>query len=226
MSAADVFSVAELPEIAEPDIIIKEPKGRRILETDIEDILVWDRKAWNVFSQAFPPVTSLENDTTSFNGGITKDNNRNDDGSPTANTVAQGTRPGGDGASTTGGVGGTQSPAVMVGEIAPRFEAFFEFLAFFAEEQSATSNIFSQEKRIPDITPAQPTQAYRVDGHTVFDLMTAAHYHAWADTDNWGAVVGQYNLGAVVRKVSIDIEEVLFDRDVLASILDVLTFSQ
>jgi len=57
-----------------------------------------------------------------------------------------------------------------------------------------------------------------------FHLLTGAHYHLWTDSAGTGAAQTQ-DFGALVRRVSIDLKELMFDRAVLLSILDALVVS-
>jgi len=222
-----VFGVARLPEIAEPTIVIKQASKKKLslIPSDIQDFIVLDNMQWLPYTQNLATFTTLADDQASLVGGITKDNSRDGDQSPTADTVAQGTRPSGDGALTVGGAGGQGvTQAVMLAEnIGLRFEARWQFLAFTDEQQDATGQIPVQSfqslpKVIPEVKP------YRVEGFDAFNLMTAAHYHAWIKGDNVTGV-SQQNIGARVRKCAIDFNEILFDRDILASLLDILTFT-
>lgn len=220
--------MARLPELVEPTIIIK-PAARQklsLIPSDIQEFIVLDLQEWLVWSQNLASFTALADDNSSMVGGVTKDNTRVGDGSPTADTVAQGTRPGGDGALTTGGAGGVGVAQVemVADDVGLRFEARFDWQALTDEQQDATGQIPYHQQRYPQIFPKY--QRYTLDGLDAFNLMTAAHYHAWVLSDNLiTSGVAQFNLGGRVRKVGIDFNEILYDRDILASLLDILTFT-
>jgi len=222
MSGVDTYSSAQLPTLAEPTFIVtKKDKGRRsIIDVDIEDVFVWDNRKWNVRLAHSPPVTGNENQLYEATAGITLDNTSDSSNGPTAASIAQGTFPGGNGASVTGTAGVTGS-ARMVGQDKPEMVEFFDFGQQVNEEQSAVGHInISGVQRTP--INYRENQTYEVNGHNVSYLMTAAHYWAWADTGGPTAAAGILNLGASVRKVSIDLEELLFDRNTVFSILDAL----
>ncbi len=218
-SATNAFSSAPLPAIIEPDIIIKTGSGRRVLEIDIDDILVWDVKVWDCQTNNAPDIVGGEDVLQTSQAVITKDNNAlvTDGGGPTAYSIAGRTFPGGLGAAVAGTAGlGT---TVMNGTDTPPYEAFFEFLNF-SSEANAAGQVNIQSSR----WQRYHNSKYRVDGNDVHKLLTAAHYWLAAETDNLAAA-GTYSLGAEVRRMSIDVEEMMFDREVLLSILDALVVS-
>lgn len=222
-SAANAFSTARLPAIAEPDVIIRNASdSRNTLKFDIDDILVWDVKRWFPEINFKFDVTASEGVNQRVHAGLTKDNTSEASDAPTADTIADGTQAGGSGAAVTG-TAGVDASAPMVGQEIPKFEQFWDF-GQFSNEENATGEInMSGVNRVPLVEPAY--SPYSVDGNAVHKLLTAAHYHAWTGTE------GQANpltlsLGAEVRRMSVDLEELLFDRATLFSILDALLVVQ
>lgn len=220
LSGNDAFSTGTLPAIAEPDLIIANRTGRRTLEIDVKDVLVWDNQEWLPQTDSGADITGGENIPQEAKGGITKDNTVEANAIPTSDSVAQGTTPGGNGAAQ---VGATATSPTLIGQTAPRFVSRWEFWQNDNEEQSAVGHILHVTRGIPEqIIPKY--KGYVVNGHTVFYLMTAAHYHQWYDTNNLVAA-GTQSVGGFVRRMSLDIQEVMFDREVLLSILDALVVS-
>lgn len=222
MSAANAFSSAPLPGIIEPDLIIKTGTGkRRVLDIDIDDVLVWDCRRWDVRVGTGIDLAGGESTLQQLEGGITKDNTSRTDDGPTADSVAEGTNPSGRGASVTGTAGlGT---TVMNGEDVPRFEQYWDFGLFGNEENAAgeiNNGAFSTKPKNSNLNYSP----YQVDGITVHKLLTAAHYWLWGDSAAMTAAI-TFHLGADVRRMSINVEELMFDREVLLSILDALVLS-
>ncbi len=215
-SAANAFSSAMLDAIVEPDIIIKPNVGRRRLEIDIEQILVWDIRKWFLRSDQRADEAGAENSASELLAFITADNSLKGNDSPKADSVAEGTRPGGDGAAVTGDADGT--PPRMVGDESPRFEAQFQFIGIVDEEQTAVGQILLPYSMIEewDYSP------YQVDGLWAHHLLTSAHYALSADSNDLAAAA-TLSLGGSVRRMGVDFTELLFDRDILLSILDALS---
>lgn len=217
MSAADAFSIAKLPALAEPTLIVDLKTGAKV-QIDVKEILVWDLAEWFAMMHATPTLTGLEDLHTHSFSGITKDNTAGSTDFPTSDLAAQGTQPGGRGTVQVGDVAGLIQ---MIGETAPRFEARFEFTSIIVEENAA-GEIVGLDVRIP--VAAIPNYfPYEQDGVWVHHLLTAAHYWYWMDTSNWTAT-GVSSLGGRVKKVAIDVGELLFDREVLFSLVDALAF--
>ncbi len=218
-SAASAWSVGRLPAIAEPDLIIKTGEGRRKLEIDIEDVIVWDNRFWDFWTDNGPDVTGGENTLQGVEAIITKDNTVEGSAAPTADSRPQGTQPGGIGATTVGNATGT-SP-VMAGDEQPtRYVARVDIWHTANEEQSAVGHILHQFQQSARYDYPQ----YEVDGVRAHYLMTAAHYHLGVESQNAAAAI-VVSLGANVRRMSIDLKELMFDRAVLLSILDALVVS-
>lgn len=218
MSAANVFSSAPLPTLAEPTFIVeKSRKKGSLIDVDIKEVFIWDNRKWDVRANVNPAATGNENDALEGIGGITVDNTSDLTAGPTAATSAQGVFPSGNGAAVTGTAGlGT---TVMNGQDKPRYVAHWDFGTFQNEENAAGEiNIGSITRYPQNQVPMQP---YEVDGIDVFYLMTGAHYWAWLDTTNAGNAA-VLNLGASVKKMSVDIQELLFDRNTIFSLLDAL----
>lgn len=219
-SATNIFSSAPLPEIIEPDIIIKTGTGkRRVLDIDIDDILVWDVRQWDASSDVIADLVGGEDASQRMEARITHDNNSlvTDGGGPVAATIAEGFNPGGAGAAVAGTLGlGT---TVMNGQEVPRYEAYFEFV-MLGNEQNAAGVINMRWVRAQKYSYSP----YEVDGNTAHKLLTAAHY--WLSIQSNGlAATATVHLGANVRRMAIDIEELMFDREVLISILNALVVS-
>ncbi len=221
-SAANAFSAAMIAAIIEPDIIIKTGTGRRVLEIDIDDILVWDCRKWIGRSDATVDITGGENLRQAAAAGVTKDNTVEGTAQPTSDATAQGTLPGGNGAAITGGAGGGAAQILTAGDEPPaRYVARFEFFDNSDEEQSAVGQILTPvDNRIIEVE----NQRYRVDGNDAHLLLTAAHYHLWTEGTGLGAAETMA-LGMQARRMAIDVEELFFDRAVLTSILDALVVS-
>ena len=223
-SAADTFSAAQLPAIAEPDLIISNKKSGRVLEIDVEDVLIWDNKQWLYHNGGSPDIVGSEAKTQTSSAGITKDNTVEGSAAPTADSIAQGTFPGGSGAAVTGAAaGGGSGGPLMAGDEQPtRFVDRVEFFAI-ANEENATGEInqqFSQEAKTEN-SPYEDGDS----GNTAHYLMTAAHYHLWTESAGTGGAQ-QVGVGALVRRISTDLMELFFDRAVLLSILDALVVSR
>jgi len=222
-SGADTFSATILPAIIEPDLIIKATSGRRVLDIDVEDVIVWDAREWQSRSSNTPDIVGGEDKAQFDLGGITKDNTVEGSGAPTADSAAQGTRPGGNGAAVTGAAAGGPGTRMNGDEQPTRFVDRWNYFAVTDEEQTAvgqllhdfTGNLY--QKQFPQYRDS--------DGQTAHYLMTAAHYHLWSVSAGTGNV-STIDFGASVRRVAIDFEEVMFDRAVLLSILDALVVSR
>ncbi len=219
---ADDHSAALLPAIAEPDLVIKAGRGnRRVLEIDIDDVLVWDNREWIVRADYIVPGAGLEGDLLFYRGGITKDNTSDAGDSPTADTIAEGTRPGGVGAAITGQAANPNT-ALMAGDEVMPFVKQFDFGEFRNEENAAGEINVSGMTQYPKHNMMQ--SPYEVNGITVHYLMTAAHYWAWIESLGITSA-GSMSVGASVRRMSVDVEELFFDRAVLLSILDALVLT-
>ncbi len=220
-SAASAFSTAILPAIAEPDLIIKVGDGRKnVLAIDIRDIICWDNREWDYWTDMTPDFVGAEDKLQSAETGITKDNSVQGNQAPTGDNAAQGTRPGGSGVQVTGAAAGGPGTRMNGDEQPTRFVDRVMFFGVADEEQSAVGQIliqYDKERR----TPYSP---YEADGNTAHYLMTAAHYHLWIE-NNGLAAASAVSLGADVRRTSIDLKELMFDRAVLLSILDALVVS-
>lgn len=219
-SGANTFSAAELAAICEPDLIIKTGTGkRRVLDIDIDDVLVWDNRRWHLDALITPDSVGSENNTQAAEIGITTDNTSDSSNGPASAVIAQGTRPGGTGTETTGGAPGTTR---MAGDDVPDYVMSWDFGLFANEENAAGDiNIGGLVRRPRENVGYTP---YEVDGITCHYLMTAAHYWLWFATEGLAAAAA-CGIGASVRRMSIDLEELMFDREVLLSILDALVLS-
>lgn len=220
MSGANTFSSAPMDTICEPDIVIKTGTGRnRVLEIDIDDILVWDNRHWLPEADYSIDVAGAEAAIQEVFMGVTVDNTRAQTDGPTSDAIATGTRTGGSGASITGAATANNTTRTQ-GQEVPGFVARWDF-GSFANEENATGEININNMAQHPKHGLTENPRYRVDGNDAHYLMTGAHYWMWGDTAAIGAAA-VYNLGASVRRVSIDIEELMFDRAVLFTILDAL----
>jgi len=219
-SGADVFSTAMIDKIIEPDIIIKDvERFKKTLAFDIDEILVWDLREWLAHMNSGFDVTGSEDSSQVYTGGVTVDNSKDGTDAPTAASVLEGVRPGGRIAATVG-TAGLDFQQRTAGEEVPRFEAFFEFGGVGNEQQDATGQInYSGIQRWP--LNDQKKAEYRVDGISVHKLLTGAHYHLYADTTG-GSTARVLSLGGDVRKMSVDLQEVMFDRATVFSLLEAL----
>lgn len=221
-SAANTFSAGRLPAIAEPDLVIKTGTGsRRVLEIDIDDVLVWDNRKWNIRGNYSIDVAGAEGIEQAFRAGITRDNTSDGTDAPTANSIAEGTTPGGRGATVTGSAADPNT-VIMNGTDVPRYIQHFDF-GRFANEENATGeiNISGMSNTPMNDVSYKP---YEVNGVTCHYLMTAAHYQAWL-VGTGLAAAGNLDVGAQVRRMSVDVDELFFDREVLLSILDALVLT-
>jgi len=219
-SAASTFSSAQLPAIAEPDLVIKTGTGsRRVLEIDIDDVLVWDNREWLVHANYAPDLVGGEGVVQKLTGGIVSDNTSAATDNPTADTIAEGTRPGGQAPRV---VGAATATVLMAGDEVMPYVERFDFGKFGNEENAAGEvNINSMTDMPQNDLKNSP---YEVDGVTCHYLMTAAHYWAWLAGIALPAA-SRLNIGADVRRMSIGVEELFFDRAVLLSILDALVLT-
>jgi len=218
LSAANAFSAAQLPDIAEPTLIVDlKTKGK--VEIQVDNILVWDIANWLLHTGNTPQLAGLEDGRLGNECGVTKDNTLGATDFPAADTIGDGTQPGGNGTIQTGNATGT---ARLIGETAPRFEMRAEFHQSVNEENAAGEINLPFSKNAPKIMPLYTP--YNQDGVWVYNLLTAAHYWFWGQSSDYGTTVATYTFGGRVKKVSIDVDELLFDREVLFSLVDALAF--
>ncbi len=215
-SAAATFSQVQCSVFYNPDIIIKPSKTRSKLEIDIQDIFVWDNREYVFRTTVDPDLIGGEDKNQEYFAIITKENSSDNSGNPTSDVVGQGTHPGGQNAAVTGDA--TAIPPIAVGEEAPAFEAFAQFIASGQEQGTDVGTV-----QIPyTLFVRYPYAQYSVDGHSVHHLATAAHYNLAIGGEGVDAAA-QLSLGADVRRMTVDLTELLFDRDILLSILDALS---
>jgi len=223
LSGADAFSAAQLPTLIEPSFIytIKDKTANRIFETDIDDIIIWDCREWLPEFHGNIDITGGEQAIHTIEAGLVKENNV-DPSVPTADTINAGTHAGGDGAAVTGqAVEGTNTR--MNPEEFPEYEARFEFAVVGHEEQTAVGDIATIFSRLPK--ERQTFSPYEsANGITCHNLLTARNYHYWADTLTLAAA-GAFGLGMDATRRSIDVEELMMDRNVFLSILDALAIT-
>lgn len=220
-SAADTFSATIIDGIVEPDLIISNKATKKVLEIDIEDVLVWDARESRWETTNSPDITSGGDILQSDKVGMTKDNTTNGTDAPTAGSQAEGTRPGGNGASVTGAAAGGPGTRTQGDEQPTRHWESLELFATSNETVDATgqaNHTFNRQHR------RQYTKYQDDSGVDAHRLMTAAHYHLWGVSVNTGNI-STYNVGIDTRRVSIDLKELMFDRAVLLSILDALVVS-
>ncbi len=220
ISATNVFSAAILPEIIEPDFIVKTGGTKLTLEIDVKDVLVWDAREWQAHTTLAPDIVGGEQTLQQMEGGLTKDNTVNGNDAPTADSVAQGTIPGGNGVAITGASAGGPGTAMNGDEQPTRFVDRWSYMAMADEEQTAVGQILWQWEPVY----TKQNEMYDVDGNSVHYLMTAAHYHMWGDSLGMATQLFQ-SLGFSVRRMSVDLKELMFDRAVILSILDALVVS-
>lgn len=220
MSAANAFSATILDAIAEPDFIVKADSKTLSLDIQVNDVLVWDVKEWHARTNLQPDIVGGENVIQNAFGGITKDNTINGNDAPISDVIAQGLTPGGSGAAVTGGVTGGPGTRTVGDEQPTRYVERFEYWSAGGEEQTAVGQVLFDF----DNMQIREKSPYRVDGHDVHYLMTAAHYHQWLDS-TLVANAGSQGIGAYVRRMSVDLKELMFDRAVILSILDALVVS-
>lgn len=225
---ANTFSTAQISQEIEPDLVISPLKRvaghRRLLENDIEGILCWDVRKWLPYADVNPDTAGGEDATHLDEGGVTKDNTSAATNPPTANSVAQGTRPGGNVANVVGDAGTATVRPQMVGQDVPAFEAFFDWQKDGVEEQTAVGQILTEGRAWPKNPSSYTYSPYNSAGITVHHLLTAAHYHFWALTTTKQSAA-QYSLGINCKRMQVPFNEVMFDREVLLSLLDALVVS-
>jgi len=227
LSAANAFSAINIDNIIEPDVILKELNvGRRVISQDIDDLLVWDIRNWIVKTLSDglePDVAGGEDLAQIAKGGIVKDNDFSGL-QPTVDTIAQGTHPGGNLAAVAGAAAGGGDAPVSIGQDVVEYEFDWEYMSNSNEEQTAVGHILHNWRNtIPRAELSYPM--YLQDGWSVHQLLTAGRYHQWADSEGLSSGFTQ-SLGMNARRVSIDLLELIFDRGVLLTLLDALTFGE
>lgn len=212
-STVNVFTAVRLGTTIEPTVLIKDvDKRSSVLDIKFDDVLVWDISHWNVRLLISWDVTSQDVNQESV-GGVTVDNTSGVNDQPTADTIAQGTKPGGDGATITSGT--------TTGQVNPRFEMGWATEASANETADATGqSTRTGQIHHPDVHP-QP-KAVPDNGNWFYKLLTSRAYHAWMD-GNAQATAVSASIGAQARRVSVGLDEVLFDR---GGIVDILTALQ
>jgi len=223
MSGVDAFSAVLLPTLIEPTIIltIKDKTARRILQSDIDDIIVWDLREWLPEIYEEIDVTGGEDALHQAFGGVVKENFTTAV-VPNADTIGDDTRSGGVGAQATGqAVAGVNVRSI--GNEPVGYLARWEFWRVAHEEQAATSALTTLYSMLPkhrmnySMYPSS-------NGVPVHKLLTARHYHWWTDTLT-AATAAEVSLGMEATRKSIDIEEVMLDRGVFLSLLDALVIA-
>lgn len=222
MSAADTFSSIQLDAIMEPDLIIKTNAKRGQLDIAIDEVLVWDVRQWLPHVNVVTDFVGGEDKIQSIEGGIVKDLTINASQGPSTNTRAQGTNPGGQAAAVTG-TAGVQGAARAAGSETPRWEAGWDF-GRFSNEENAAGDINIAGFSIYPLNETRQSP-YQVDGNTCHLLLTATHYWGWLTSAGIGTALN-LGIGADVKRMSVDVEELFFDRAVLLSILDALVISR
>ncbi len=218
-SAADTFSATIIDPAIEPDLIVTLAKGKSILEVEIDDVLLWDSRKIK-YQSTNAPDRAAGGDTTQFDrAGITVDNTVNGNDAPTADTVAQGTRPSGGGVGVTGAAAGGPGTPTNIGEQGLRYWDSVEFWATSNETVDATGQAnhgFNQfaETEFSPYTPDSDIVCHK--------LWTGAHYHAWTASTATGNST-TLDFGIDCRKMSVDVNELLFDRGVLLSLIEALS---
>jgi len=202
------FTAARASALMSPTVRIADVRdSSNILEFIIDEIITWDVRRYDGQCSVQPDNVGAENVRQAAHVGITKDNTREVTNQPTANNTAQGTLPGGDQTSVTTGT--------TVGQEVPRYEERFTIFNFANEENAAGEINITHNEMI-----RQEYAGYVVDGNWYHHLLTARNYHLWVDSSLALPAAGQFRLGAEVRKVVVDLKEVLFDRGSLITIED------
>ncbi len=222
MSAANAFSSVAMTRDIEPTFIVERSSGagNNILDINIEDIFVFDLRAWNPRVSLDVDITGGELLSVAVEGGITKDNSIPQDRGPTALNVAGRVFPGGTGTSVIGAATGLGDLNRTQSDHVPEFEAYWDFMHGDNEEQTAVGYIEHRGQFTPR-NPTNYTPYEASDGVVVHKLLTAAHYWMWLATQGMDSA-GVLSVGGDVRKLSVDLEELLFDRETLVSLLNVL----
>jgi len=205
-----VFAVAQADDLMEPTVRIKDVRGQDLLKFDIEDIICWDARKYNALSTKVPNNVGAEDVRQTIHGGITKDNTKGADDQPTSDSTANGTRPGGKNPEVL-------TLAITTGEEAPRFVERFEWFNGVNEENAAGEITYEYNRLIE-----RQKQGYPLDGNWFHSVLTARHYHLWFKSAAAAAALGAFQLGAEVRKISVELEEVLFDRAAIISLDDAI----
>jgi len=203
--SADAFASEQITDaIIAPDVVIDDKLFIKDGSLTILDVLVWDIRTWDVFSNYSPDVIGGEGAVQSMDSGIVADNTIEASLAPTSDALAQHTFPGG----SLGTSAGSQNT---------RFVDRFNFFQHANEENAAGEINMPFSRQVIRHHPG-----YMVDDVTWFKLLTAAHYHHWIDSNATGGTQTVY-LGANARRVSVDFQEVMFDRKTFLGILDAIT---
>lgn len=200
----NTFRTLQIPDaIISPDIVVDgglfDGGGFKI-----EDVLVWDVHLWEPFTDAGPDITGGEGLAMAMNAGMTKDNSTDGSGGPSADTAAEETRP---------GSGNAASFTKYVHRWGWQFGS--------NEQQDATGQInrslSEPQKRImPQLVVLGPA------GKNYGEVLTAAHYHHWLQGQNLSGLKTFQN-GVQARRVQVDFDELMFDRETLLGILGLIT---
>jgi len=219
MSGADVFSSILLDAIIEPDIILSHDQDENSLDISIDNILVWDVEEWFPQVNTTYDIVGAEAKVQSIQGGLTKDNTGDASNGPTAELRTQGANAGGNRAAVTGTAGVLDAARTSADEVT-QFEEYWDF-GIIGNEENATGEInMTGLQRTPlNNTRKSP---YEIDGNTVHKMLTAAHYWMWLNTAGIGSAM-TLGLGASVRKYSVDVQELMFDRAVLITLSSALS---
>lgn len=210
-SAANTYSVASIDDIVEPTLIYDIDFSGNKVTTRIEEILVWDNRWWEFHMLNEIPVAGLEDDVTSVRAGIARDNSLDKSEFPTAEQFLAG-----EGNSVVGASSGTLN--VMNADTFPEVEAEVRFVDFADEEQTAVGQILIQYEPFQRYAYSP----YQESGITRHHLMTMANYYCWLVS--FGLASAQtVGLSMEARLMSIDIEELFADRQVILNLADALT---
>lgn len=209
-SAANTYSIASIDDIIEPTIIYDLNFSGNKLVTKIENILVWDVREFVFSTLNETPITSLEDDVIRLRAGIAKDNTLDKTGFPS--TLPQ---VGGEGATVVGASSGTLN--VMNQDTLPAAEAIVSFLHTGVEENATGEIVIENEDIIHYKYPRKSD-----GGNQSHHVMTHANYYAFAVAAGFVAAQA-ISVAMDARLVSIDIDELFADRQVILNLADALT---
>ncbi len=203
-TGANTFTRDQVPDdIIAPDIVV----DKKIFDgggLTIEEVLAWDIYAWEPMTDARPDISAAQDTVQEFNAGLTKDNSVLGDDVPTADSLVQETRPG-------SGAGSTNV----------RYVRRWTWPYGANQEVTAASQVNRMHV---------PAQKFEMNQMTILPPgprsyylpLLAAHYHRWAEGFNLNGA-STFSLGAVARRIQVEFDELMFDRESLLGILGFVT---
>lgn len=215
LSATDVFSVASIDDIIEPTIIYDFDFGQRKISVKIEDILVWDVRRWEAEQLNSIAAAGGSDVTRELFAGVAKDNTLDKTGFPTVQP-----RVGGEGNSVAGLASGTLN--VMNQDTLPIIDAVLPFGTTFQNETiDGTGQLNHHYAKYAE--KSYTPYGGGGDGPHRHHMLLHANYYMYANTTAYTSTVASLSLAMDARLMSIDIEELFADRQVILNLADALT---